>query len=131
LPGGKENAIIRKKEFDLQLFASPKDPKKQVEEYVERWGKDPPDPDPRIRHYSPDAVKKALYYYKKNLKEGIIAPDGFKVNVTERDFYKHIADYVFVRQPELIKEIVQNADIKVRQKTEGMYIFPGNLLATS
>lgn len=100
--------------FDLQMFAA-KNPKKQIEEYILKQANWKEGDDPRLKLYSRKNVNKAIYYYEKNLRKGIIAPDDYKVNITETDFYKHITDPVFLRQPQLIREFILNSNIKIKQ----------------
>ncbi len=107
--------------YDLQLFAA-KNPKEQIEEYVSRQESWQEGEDPRILNYTKDNVDKALFYFNKYLKGGIEGPDGFLIKITETDFYKHITDPEILRRPQLIKEFVLNANMKVQQ-ISGRYLY--------
>jgi hypothetical protein len=110
----EKSGIIRKRGVDLQLSAS-KDLRDQVNEYAARQEVYKPDEDWRIQYYSRENINRACYFYQKNLKGGIVAPDGKVITVTERDFHKAITDYKLLLKPELIKEIIRNANVKIRQ----------------
>jgi hypothetical protein len=126
------NAIIKRKGMDLQLFGERK-PKARIEEYIQRrrhWKKGD---DKRLLSYTEENIRRALYYYEKNLKNGLKAPDGAVINITEDDFHKIIKDPKMLHKPEWIKEVIVNAEIKIKQH-DGRYLYlsfnPAGYIAT-
>jgi len=119
-------------DFDLQFFAIEL-PKDRILRYIREQKKWEKGDDERLLSYTEENVRKAIYYYEKNLKVGLKAPDGAEINITEDDFYKIIKDPKMLHKPEWVKEVIVNAQVKIKQR-DGRYLYlsfnPAGYIAT-
>jgi len=92
-------------DFNLQLFAH-----QDFEKNVLAKVKD--GIEPYKSHY-----KEALFYYKKYLEEGIKAPDGELIKISYERFHHFLDEQgILAKRPELVAEIIRNAQMKYVQK---------------
>ena len=112
-----ENGII-KEGIDLQLFAY-EDPGKRIGRYIKNQRAWTEGKDKRYRHYTPEAVKNSLKYFKKELLDGVKAADGKEIKITQKDFYHLIVDPVLLRNPNIIKEVIETASVKIEVERMG------------
>jgi hypothetical protein len=78
-----KSSTIKNDGFELQLFAA-KDPRDQIAEYAIRQKINAEDEDWRIKYYTKANIDKAKYFYEKNLRNGMLAPDGSSITIKER-----------------------------------------------